>query len=93
MSKYYFYYILLLFSNQLNYNKNLLHFRKVSKQTFFAVSDARCGRIMKPLWEKTRSMGADVTGTDKYFNASSYKHGYKCFLVKSKLGSRLSSHK
>ena len=39
----------LLFSNQLNHSKNLLHFRKVSKQTFFAVNDARCGRIMKPL--------------------------------------------
>ena len=48
---------------------------------------------MKPLWEKTRSMGADVAGIDKYFNASLYKHGYKCFLVKSKLGSRPSSHK
>ena len=33
-------------------------------------------------------MGADVAGIDKYFNASLYKHGYKSFLVKSKLGSR-----
>ena len=60
MSKYYFYYIFLLFSNQLNHSKKLLHFRKVSKQIFFAVNDARCGRITKPLREKTRSMRADV---------------------------------
>ena len=78
--------LLSLFSNQLNHKKNLLHFTKVRKQTFFAVNDARCARIMKPLGEKTPSMGADVAGIDKYFNASSDKHGYKSFLVKSQLG-------
>ncbi|CAF4650585.1 unnamed protein product, partial [Rotaria socialis] len=43
---------------------------KVSKQSSFAVNDARCGRIRKPLCKNTRSMGADVAGTDKYFKLS-----------------------
>ena len=52
------------------HNKTLLHFKTVSKQTFFPVNEAWCGRITKPDWEKTRSIGAVVAGIDKYFNAS-----------------------
>ena len=48
----------------------LLHFRNTSWLSSFFPSLARLGRIIKPLWLKMRSTGADVAGVEKTFSSS-----------------------
>jgi len=48
----------------------MLHFKKTSWQSSFLPSGARFGFMMRPLWLKMRSTGAEVAGTDNTLSRS-----------------------
>ena len=58
--------------SQMQY-RSLLHLRNTRPSNNESDILARLGRIISPLWEKTRSTGAELAGTQKILEKSMLK--------------------
>ena len=62
-------------SNECSY-KSLLHAKNTSISSIASDMRARCGRMMSPLFEKTRSTGADDAGAQNVASNKGFRVGY-----------------